>query len=62
MEELHEKRKVVLKVGGKNIPMNRFVMGFVKGTVLGMVKTLKKSDIKEGDVVEIKVLVSADDL
>jgi hypothetical protein len=60
--ELHEKRKIVLKIGDKNIPMNRFVMDFFKGTILSMVKTLKKSDIKEGDVVEIKILVSADDL
>ncbi len=62
MEELHEKRKVVLKIGGKNIPMNRFVMDLFKAITLGMVKTLKKSEIKEGDTVEIKVLVSADDL
>lgn len=62
MEELHEKRKVVLKIGGKNIHLNRFVMGFVKGTALGMLKTLKKTGIKEGDVVEIKILVDADDL
>lgn len=62
MEELHEKRKVVLKIGGKNIPMNRFVMDFFKATTLGMVKTLKKSEIKEGDIIEIKMLVSSDDL
>ena len=62
MEELHEKRKVVLKIAGKNIPLNRFVMDLFKVITLGMVKTLKKSEIKEGDTVELKVLVSADDL
>jgi hypothetical protein len=62
LEELHEKRKVVLRIGGKNIPMNRFVMDFFKATTMAMVKTLKNSDIKEGDIVEIKVLVSADDI
>ena len=62
MEELHEKRKVVLKIAGKNIPLNRFVMDLFKVITLGMVKTLKKSEIKEGDIVEIKVLVDSDDL
>ncbi len=61
MEELHEKRKVVIKIGGKNIPMNRFVMDFVKATMLGMIKTLRKTDLKEGDIIEIKILVGSDD-
>ncbi|MBU2560545.1 hypothetical protein KKA03_06585 [archaeon] len=62
MEELHEKRKIVLKIGGKNIPMNRFVMDFFKATILAMVKKLKKSELKEGDIVEIRMLVDSDDL
>jgi hypothetical protein len=62
MEELHEKRKMVLKIGGKNIPMNRFVMDFFKTTILAMVKKLKKSELKEGNIVEIRMLVDSDDL
>lgn len=62
MEELYEKRKVVLKIGGKNIPMNRFVMDFFKATTLGMVKALKTSELKARDIVEIKVLVDSDDI
>jgi hypothetical protein len=60
--ELHEKRKIVLKIGDKNIPMNRFVMDFFKATILGMIKTLKNANVSDGDVIEIKLLVDPDDL
>lgn len=53
---------VTLKINGVNVPVGRFVQGFIKSTTLGMIKTLKKADIKEGDVVELKILVNADDL
>ena len=60
--ELHDKRKIVLKIGDKNIPMNRFVMDFLKATILGMIKPLRQTDLAEGDVIEIKMLVDPDDL
>lgn len=52
---------VTLKVNGRDVPVGRFVQGFIKSTTLGMIKTLKKADIKEGDIVELKILVNADD-
>jgi hypothetical protein len=55
-------KKVAMKVGGREIPMGPFVQDFVKNTVLGMAKSLKKVDMKEGDVVEIRIVVSQDDL
>jgi molybdopterin-guanine dinucleotide biosynthesis protein B len=58
---LHAGKTVVLKISGKDVPMGEFVQGFVKSTTLGMLKTLKKADIKEGDVIELKILVTADD-
>ena len=55
-------KTVVLKISGKDVPMGNFVQGFVKSTALGMIKTLKKADIKKGDVIELKILVESDDL
>lgn len=60
--EFKKRRTVILKVGEKNIPLNPFVQDFIKSTTVGMLKSLKKSDIKEGDIIELKILVAADDL
>jgi hypothetical protein len=60
--EFKERRTVILKVGEENIPLNPFVQDFIKGTTVGMLKSLKKTDIKEGDIIELKMLVGADDL
>ena len=55
-------KTVILKIDGRDVPMGDFVQGFVKSTTLGMIKTLKKADIKEGDIIELKILVGADDI
>ncbi len=60
--ELNKGKTVILKIGGRNIPLKGFVQDFIKGTTLGMIKTLKKTNVKEGDIIELKILVSADDL
>ncbi|MEE8402901.1 MAG: (Fe-S)-binding protein [Candidatus Hydrothermarchaeaceae archaeon] len=59
---LREGKTVILKVCGRDVPLKAFVQDFIKGTTLGMIKTLKRADVKEGDVIELKILVSADDL
>ena len=41
-------KTVILKISGSDVPMGEFVQGFVKSTTMGMMKTLKKADIKEG--------------
>jgi|Deesub1362A_J573_1020465.scaffolds.fasta_scaffold00051_18 molybdopterin-guanine dinucleotide biosynthesis protein B len=55
-------KRVVLRVDGSEIPMGGFVQSFVKNTTLGMVKTLKKVDMKPGSLVELRFLVTEDDL
>ena len=55
-------KTVILRIDGQDVPMGDFVQGFVKSTTLGMIKTLKKPDIKKGDVVELKILVEQDDI
>ena len=55
-------KTVILRIDGQDVPMGDFVQGFVKSTTLGMIKTLKKADIKKGDVVELKILVEQDDI
>lgn len=60
--ELNNGKTVILKIGGRNIPLKGFVQDFIKGTTMGMIKTLKKTNVKEGDIIELKILVSADDL
>ena len=60
--ELNEGKTVILKIDGRNIPLKGFVRDFIKGTTMGMIKTLKKTNVKEGDIIELKILVSADDL
>ena len=50
-------KAVVLKVGGKEGPMGSFVQEILKGTVLGMLSTLKGAEAKEGDLVEIRIRV-----
>lgn len=55
-------KKVVVKIGGKDVPIGSFVQDFVKGVVLGMLSSLKKTEIKAGDEIEIKIKVGKDDL
>ncbi len=53
---------VILKIDGNDVPVGGFVQKLIKGTTLGMIKNLKKADVKEGDIVELKILVTSDDL
>jgi Na+-translocating ferredoxin:NAD+ oxidoreductase RNF subunit RnfB len=55
-------KKVVLKVGGNDVPMRAFVQEFVKNTVIGMAKSLKKVELKAGDTIELKIVVDEDDI
>ncbi len=48
-------REVSLKISGREVPMGSFVQGFVRNVVLGMVRSLKKAEAHEGDVIEIRV-------
>lgn len=52
--------EVVVSVGGKEVPLGGFVQDFVKNTFMGMIKTLKKVDIQEGDMVEIRIKAGKD--
>lgn len=56
------KKKVSLKINKNEVPMGNFVQNFVKNTMVGMVSSLKKSKLKKGDVVELKIKVDKDDL
>lgn len=55
-------KKVSLKINKNEVPMGNFVQDFVKKTVLGMVSSLKKSKLKKGDAIELKIRVDKDDL
>lgn len=55
-------RKVEIRVGGSDIPVGSFVQGFIAKTVLGMISSLKKAEVKPGDLVELKIRVDEDDI
>lgn len=55
-------RKVEIKISDDDVPIGSFVQGLVTKTILGMVSSLKKADVKPGDTVEIKIRVDEDDL
>ncbi|MEE8400958.1 MAG: (Fe-S)-binding protein [Candidatus Hydrothermarchaeaceae archaeon] len=59
---LNAGKTVILKVSGRDVPLKSFVQDFIKGTTLGMIKSLKEGEVKEGDIVEIKILVTLNDL
>ncbi|RMF89060.1 MAG: hypothetical protein D6733_07185 [Methanobacteriota archaeon] len=48
-------RLVHITVDGKDIPIGRFVQGFIMSTVVGMLSSLKKVDVKEGSQIEIRL-------
>ncbi|MFQ5801009.1 MAG: hypothetical protein ACE5HH_04745 [Candidatus Hydrothermarchaeales archaeon] len=50
-----EKRMVHIKVDGKDIPIGKFVQGFIINTIVGMLSSLKKVDIKDDSVIEIRL-------
>ena len=53
-------KEVEVFVGGNEVPLGSFVQGFVKNIVLGMVDTLKKTEVKLGDEIVIKVRLKDD--
>lgn len=50
-----EKRMVHIKVDGKDVPVGKFVQSFVINTIVGMLSSLKKADVKNGSVIEIRL-------
>ncbi len=46
-------RSLHIKIDGKDIPIGRFVQGFLSNTIIGMLTSLKKSDVKDGSLIEI---------
>jgi len=51
----------VLKINEETVPLNRFVQQTMKEVVLGMLRPLKKSDLKEGDTVSLKIKFEKED-
>ncbi len=50
-----EKRRIDISIDGKDIPVGRFVQGFLINTIVGMLKSLKKVDVKDGSIIEIRL-------
>jgi hypothetical protein len=50
-----EKRRIHITVDGKDIPVGKFVQGFLVNTIVGMLSSLKKVDVKDGSLIEIKL-------
>jgi molybdopterin-guanine dinucleotide biosynthesis protein B len=59
---LGAEKGVMLEISGSEVPLGGFVQDFVKNTVLGMVSSLKKAEMKPGDVIELTIRVTEDDL
>ena len=55
-------KKVEIRVGGSEVPVGSFVQGFIAKTVLGMLSSLKKADVRAGDTVELRIRVDEDDI
>ncbi len=51
-------RDVVIEISGRDVPLGSFVQGFVRNIVMGMVTSLKKVELKEGDEIVVKVRVA----
>lgn len=59
-EETHLKRgdrDIHVSVDGRVVPIGRFVQSFLVNTILGMLSSLKKADVKDGSLVEIRLRV-----
>lgn len=59
---LNTKKEVVLEINGKEIPTKKFVQDFMKRTIIGMISSLKKVDLKDKDVIKIRIKVEEDDI
>lgn len=51
------KRDINVSVDGKDVPIGRFVQGFLVNTIVGMLSSLKKVDLHDGSEVEIKLRI-----
>ncbi len=49
------KRDIHITVDGVDIPVGRFVQGFLINTIIGMLSSLKKVDVKDNSEVVIKL-------
>lgn len=47
--------KLVVKIDGKDIPMNPFIKRIIRKTVLAMLSTLKGVEIQGDETIEIKI-------
>jgi len=51
--------KLIVEIGGKNLPMHPFVQRIIRKTVLAMLSTLKGVEIQGNENIEIKVMGAA---
>ncbi len=49
------KRDIHVSVDGKDVPIGRFVQGFLISTIIGMLSSLKKVSLRDGSLLEIKL-------
>ncbi len=54
-------KNIELKINGDEIYMGEFVKKIVRNTILALISSLKIPEIKEGDIIEIKLKVSKND-
>jgi len=50
-----EHRLIHITVDGRDVPIGKFVQSFLINTIVGMLSSLKKVDLKEGSEIEIKL-------
>ncbi len=50
-------RQIHISIDGKDVPVGRFVQGFLSNTLIGMLASLKKADVKDGSLIEIRLKV-----
>lgn len=50
-----KKRSIDVTVDGKDVPVGRFVQSFLINTIIGMLSSLKKVDVKDGSIIEIRL-------
>lgn len=47
--------KLIVKIDGKNLALNPFVQRIIRKAVLGMLSTLRDTEVQGNEVVEINV-------
>lgn len=48
-------RDVVIEISGRDVPLGSFVQDFVRNVVVGMVASLKRVELKDGDEILVRV-------